>query len=323
MKKSRYSRDKTVESDPELNSPRSYSQNLSSPSYSNVQITVDSSLLGIARQIQTSASSSFCDHPSSSTICSCCNTSLSECKKVGEYDEIQIDFSSISSKSHSRLETSPSSDEQSTSSSCSCCNSCPSNCEKEYDCCDRRESCYSETIEGIACQDKMECNRSSILAIDSVIGPLEDDQRTKMDLFKTKLSKIDHKGDIDGLCRKESILGQEIETLENSNLIERARPERLPTSTTQIGSPRSARLEVSRTVENDVISRRPSCGVSINVTRTNSTGTLFDTSLSETDLRYTNKDLSEYLGMKDQISKSIVQHEVYIFRYITQILCFK
>ena len=141
-----------------------------------------------------------------------------------------------------------------------------------------------------------------------------------MDDFKKNLTRIDHQGDIDGFCRKEALLGQRKETLDNSNLIERSRPERLPTSSSQIGSLRSPRSEVSRTVDDNVISRRSSCGVSIHITRTNSTDTLFETSLSDTDLRYTNKDLSEYLGMKDQISKSIIQHEVNIFRYIEQML---
>ena len=288
--------------------PRSHSHNFNGPSYNDIEISVDRSLLGIARKTQTSSSSSFYDQLSSSTICSCCNSSPTDCKKVRNYHEISLDFTSISSRRHSRLGTSSSSDDQSTSSSFSSCNSCPSNCEKEYDCCDRRESCYSETIEGIACKDKMDCNRSIIL----VIGPLEDDQRTKMDDLKTNLTRIYHQGDIESLCRKEALLGQKKETLDNSKLIERSRPERLPTSTSQIGSLRSPRLEVPRPVDDDVISRRSSCGVSIHITRTNSTGTLFETSLSETDLRYTNKDLSEYLGMKDQISKSILQHEVYI-----------
>ena len=298
-----------------MNLPRSHSQNFSSPSYGDIEISVDRSLLGIARNPQTSSSSSFNDQLSSSTICSCCNSSPTESKKVCNYVETPLDFSSISSRTQSRVVKSPSSDEQSTSSSFSSCSRCPSNCEKEYDCCDRRESCYSETIQGIACKDKMDCNRS----IKLVIGPLEDDQRTKMDDFKTNLTRIDHQDDIDGLCRKEALLGQRKETLDNSNLIERSRPERLPTHSSQIRSLRSPRLEVSRPVDDDVISRRSSCGVSIHITRTNSTGTLFETSLSETDLRYTNKDLSEHLGMKDQISKSIVQHEVYIFGYIKQI----
>ena len=167
-----------------MNLPRSYSQNLSSPSYRDIEIPIDHSLLDIARQTQTSASPSFYDQPSSSTICSCCNSSPSECENICKYVEIPIDLSSMSSTSHSRLPTSLSLDEQSTSSSFSFCNSCPSNCEKEYDCCDRRESCYSETLEGIVCQDKMECNKSIILVIGSVIRLLEDDQRTKMDQFK-------------------------------------------------------------------------------------------------------------------------------------------
>ena len=163
----------------------------------------------------------------------------------------------------------------------------------------------------------MECNNSIVLVIGSVIGSLEDDQRTKMDQFKAQSTKIDHQGNIDGLSYKEALLGERIETLENSNFIERSRPERLPISTSQIESLKSPRLGVSRTFDDDVISRRSSCGVSIHITRTNSTVTLIETdfgkqSLSETDLRYTNKDLSEYLGMKDQISKSILQHEVYI-----------
>ena len=128
--KSRYSRDETVEGDLELNLPRSHSHNFNSPSYSDIEISVDRSLLGIARKTQTSSSSSFYDQLSSSTIFSCCNSFPTDCKKVRNYHEISLDFTSISSRRHSRLGTSSSSDDQSTSSSFSSCNSCPSNCEK-------------------------------------------------------------------------------------------------------------------------------------------------------------------------------------------------
>ena len=56
-----------------------------------------------------------------------------------------------------------------------------------------------------------------------------------------------------------------------------------------------------------MLSRR----VSFQSGRANSTGDLFRNDLSEIDVGYKNKDLSDYLGMKDQVSKSIAVHQVY------------
>ena len=58
-----------------------------------------------------------------------------------------------------------------------------------------------------------------------------------------------------------------------------------------------------------MLSRR----VSFQSGRANSTGDLFRNDLSETDVGYKNKDLSDYLGMKDQVSKSIAVHQVYFW----------
>ena len=109
---------------------------------------------------------------------------------------------------------------------------------------------------------------------------------------------------------------------ENPSLIERQRPKRVPISSTGIGSLRTPRLDILHIADNDAISLRSPCAVSIQITRANSTGTLFDGTLSETDLGYSSKDLSAYLGMKDQISKSILQHEVCILRQLKQTLYF-
>lgn len=109
---------------------------------------------------------------------------------------------------------------------------------------------------------------------------------------------------------------------ENPRLIARQRPKRLPIPSTGIGSLRTPRSDVLHITDNDAISLRSPCTVSIQIPRANSTGTLFDGTLSETDLGYTSKDLSTYLGMKDQISKSIVQHDVCISRYLKQTLYF-
>ena len=60
-----------------------------------------------------------------------------------------------------------------------------------------------------------------------------------------------------------------------------------------------------------MLSRR----VSFQSGRANSTTDLFRNDLSETDVEYKNKDLSDYLGMKDQVSKSIAVHQVH-FRIV-------
>ena len=105
-------------------------------------------------------------------------------------------------------------------------------------------------------------------------------------------------------------------------MVERQRPKFLPISSTGVVSLRTPRLDVLHIADNDAISLRSPCAVSIQITRANSTGSLFEGTLSKTDPRYTSKDLAAYLGMKDQISKSILQHEVCTFRYFKQTLYF-
>ena len=53
--------------------------------------------------------------------------------------------------------------------------------------------------------------------------------------------------------------------------------------------------------------------VSFQASKANSTGDLFRVDSSENDFGYKNKDLSDYLGMKDQVSKSIAGHQVYLW----------
>ena len=58
--------------------------------------------------------------------------------------------------------------------------------------------------------------------------------------------------------------------------------------------------------------------VSFQASRSNSTGDLFRVDSSENDSGYKNKDLSDYLGMKDQVSKSIAGHQVYFWIVLNQ-----
>ena len=58
-----------------------------------------------------------------------------------------------------------------------------------------------------------------------------------------------------------------------------------------------------------MLSRR----VSFQSGRANSTGDLFGNDMPETDVGYKNKDLNDYLGMKDQVSKSIAVHQVHFW----------
>ena len=52
--------------------------------------------------------------------------------------------------------------------------------------------------------------------------------------------------------------------------------------------------------------------VGFEISKANSTSDLFRNDLSQMDSDYKNKDLCDYLGMKEQVSKSIQAHQVYL-----------
>ena len=214
--------------------------------------------------------------------------------------EKPIPHSLVSNAIQTQTPTTPSSGEYTSSLSCSCGDSCPSDCEKIYDCCDR-ESCDSEIVEGTKSNNETKHSRESLPVRGSNSSSSEINQKKGMDLTEHNQTS-DQSGS------------------ENPRLIERQRPKLLSISSTGIASLRTPRLDFLHIADNDAISLRSPCAVSIQITRANSTGTLFDGTLSETDLGYTSKDLSAYLGMKDQISKSILEHEVFYMYYIIYVL---
>ena len=314
LAKTRYSPQKFVEVDLELglhekysqisnqkvlSDLKKYSQIPSSTSSKHVEIPIDRSSAYSTRQAQTTTTSYLLEQHSSSILCSCGDSCSHDCKKD---TEIPILYSLVSDAIQTKTPTTPSSGEYSSSLSCSCGDSCPSDCQKVYDCCDR-ESCDSEIVDGKNSNNETKDSRDSLQMRGSNSWSSEINQKKGMELTEhNQISEPSGSG--------------------NARLIERERPKLLPVSSTGIRSLRTPMLDILHIADNDAISLRSPCAVSIQITRANSTGTLFDGTLSETDLGYTSKDLSAYLGMKDQISKSILQHEVCIFRYLKQTLHF-
>ena len=274
----------------------------SGTSSEDVKIPIDRSSAYITRQTQTTLTYDHFEQHSSSLPCNCGDSCTHDCKKAFMDSEIPISQSLVSNTVQTKTPTTPSSGEYSSSLSCSCGDSCPSDCQKAYDCCDR-ESCDSEIVEGTGYNNETKHSRESLQAGASTSMSPEINQKKSMEL--TEHNQIsDHSGS------------------ENPRLIERQRPKFLSSSFTRIGSLRTPRLDVQHIADNDAISLKSPCAVSIQITRANSTGSLFEGSLSKTDPRYTSKDLAAYLGMKDQISKSILQHEVCFLRQLTQTLYF-
>ena len=290
--KTRDSPQKIVQVDLELDLLEQYSQISIGTSSKDVELPIERSSVYTTRQTQTTTASYPLEQHSSSILCSCGESCSLDCKNAFMDAEIPIPYSLVSNAIQTQTPTTPSSGEYSSSLSCSCGDSCSSDCEKIYDCCDR-ESCDSEIVEGTKSNNETKHSRESLQMRGSTSSSSEINQKKGMEL--TKHNQIRDQGGS-----------------ENPRLIERQRPKLLSISSTGIASLRTPRLDFLHIADNDAISLRSPCAVSIQITRANSTGTLFDGTLSETDLGYTSKDLSAYLGMKDQISKSILQHEVCI-----------
>ena len=300
--KTRDSPQKIVQVDLELDLLEKYSQISIGTSSKDVEIPIDRSSVYNTRQTRTTTASYLLEQHSSSTLCSCGDSCSHDCKKAFMDTEIPIPHSLVSNAMQTKTPTTPSSGEYSSSLSCSCGDSCPSDCEKIYDCCDR-ESCDSKIVEGTKSNNETKHSRESLQMKGSTSSSSEINQKRGMEL--TEHNQISDQSGSENPC-----------------LIERQRPKLLPISFTGIASLRTPMLDFPQIADNDAISLRSPCAVSIQITRANSTGTLFEGTLSETDLESTSKDLSAYLGMKDQISKSIIQHEVCTFRYFKQTLYF-
>lgn len=177
-------------------------------------------------------------------------------------------------------------------SSCSCDENCPPDCKGEFVCCFKgscnldvvplenckngliccdKKSCQSQVVEVTECPNQMESNRKSIDVGSAPIKSSNDDNEGDVHFANQSTQTLQCSKD--GPCHEESIFD----------------------------------------VENDEkqafdFKRRRSVGFQI--PRFNSTGNLLQPSLYEKDSYYTGKDLSAYLGMKDQVSKSIQFHEV-------------
>ena len=296
MTKTRDSPQKIVQDDLELDLLEKYSQISIGTSSNDVEIPIDRSSVYSTRHTETTTASYLLEQHSPSTLCSCGDSCSHDCKKAFMDTEIPIPHSLVYNAIQTKTPTTPSSGEYSSSLSCSCGDSCPSDCEKIYDCCDRK-SCDSEIVEGTKSNNETKDRRESLQVRGSPSRSPETNQKKSMELVEHNQIS-DQSGS------------------ENPRLVERQRPKFLPISSTGVVSLRTPRLDVLHIADNDAISLRSPCAVSIQITRANSTGTIFDGTLSEADLGYTSKDLSAYLGMKDQISKSIVQHEVCSFSYL-------
>ena len=302
LTKTRDSPQKIIQVDLELDLHEKNSQISGGTLSEDIKIHIDRSSGYITRQTQTTLPYYHFEQNSSSLPCNCGDSCTHHCKKAFMDSEVPIPQSLVSNAIQTKTTTSPSSGEYSSSLSCSCGDSCPSDCQKAYDCCDR-ESCDSEIVEGTKSNNETKHSRESLQMRGSTSSSSEINQKKEMELTEHNQTS-DQSGS------------------ESHRLIERQRPKLLSISSTGIASLRTPRLDFLHIADNDAISLRSPCAVSIQITRSNSTGTLFDGTLSETDLGYTSKDLSAYLGMKDQISKSILQHEVCIFRYLKQTLYF-
>ena len=179
-------------------------------------------------------------------------------------------------------------------SSCSCDENCPPDCKGEFVCCFKgscnlddvpldnckngliccdKKSCQSEVVDVVVCPNKMDSNRESIKEKSSPIQSAMDETEGDINFASqgTQTSK-------DDLCREERMFEPK---------------------TNHAANDQKQNVEKKR--------RR---SVAFQMPRSNSTGNLSQPSLSEIDSYYTGKDLSLYLGMKDQVSKSIQFHEV-------------
>ena len=179
-------------------------------------------------------------------------------------------------------------------SSCSCDENCPPDCKGEFVCCFKgscnlddvqldnckngliccdKKSCQSEVVDVVVCPNKMDSNRESIKEKSSQIQSAMDETEGDINFASqgTQTSK-------DDLCREERMFEPK---------------------TNHAANDQKQNVEKKR--------RR---SVAFQMPRSNSTGNLSQPSLSEIDSYYTGKDLSLYLGIKDQVSKSIQFHEV-------------
>ena len=182
-------------------------------------------------------------------------------------------------------------------SSCSCDENCPPDCKGELVCCFKgscdlddvplenckngliccdKKSCQSQVVEVAECPNKMGFNGKSIYEGSAPIKSFNDGN--KGDVHFAHQSTQTLQCSKDDPCNEESIVEPRTSNSEND--------------------------------EKHGFEKKRRRSVAFQIPRSNSTGNLLQPSLYERDSYYTGKDLSAYLGMKDQVSKSIQFHEV-------------
>ena len=203
----------------------------------------------------------------------------------------------IDRSSPSPIESPNSSSGDSGSCSCStssCDESCPADCDKKFVCCFEK-SCDLEVVplgpckNGLICCDRKSCDSDSV---ELDVCPNEDDSDRKSmreEGFLNTQAKGDHVDEI-----HLSYQGQlNLECIQDDSC-----PEKQPFVRKSTLKKGNRPLILSRSV-------------GFQISKANSARDLFRNDLCEMDSDYKNKDLCDYLGMKEQVSKSIQVHQVY------------
>ena len=188
-------------------------------------------------------------------------------------------------------------------SSSSCDESCPADCDKKFVCCFEK-SCDLEAVplgnckNGLICCDRKSCDSDSI---ELDVCPNEDDSDRKS-MREEGFSNTQAKGDPE----------DEIHLSYQGQLnLEWKQDDSCPEIQPFVRKP---------TLKKGNCPKLLSRVVSFKIGKANSTSDLFRNDLSQMDSRSSysngclvdkNKDLCEYLGMKEHVSKSIQVHQVY------------
>ena len=182
-------------------------------------------------------------------------------------------------------------------SSCSCDESCPPDCKGEFVCC-FKGSCNIDDVpldnckNGLICCDKKSC-QSQVVEVVECPNKKESNRKCMNKGLPIKSSNDDDDGD-------GNVAHQSTQTLQCSK--------DAPCHEERVFEP------ITSNSKNEAIQglegkRRRS--VAFQIPRYSTCpGNLLQPSLHERNSYYTGKDLSAYLGMKDQVSKSIQFHEV-------------
>ena len=181
-------------------------------------------------------------------------------------------------------------------SSCSCDESCPPDCKGEFVCCFKgscslddvpldnckngliccdKKSCQSQVVEVVECPNKKESNRKSMNKGSSPIKSSNDDNDGNVNVSHQSTQTLQCSKDAP--CHEERVFESRTSNSEDEEIQGFEGKRR-----------RSVAFQIGRYSSDNIL----------------------QPSLYERNSYYTGKDLSAYLGMKDQVSKSIQIHEV-------------